>query len=157
MHFERRIFVFQKSMFTMYVYRQRQKRITKAPDSLDIPTIWSGYSGSKLTMSLVNVLFKIWSLFIVLTLIFLPKNVKCKATPIFSKNICELDILLTRTVNILTTNEHVKLMMFWTSGPWAFAVRLQEWMDESIPNYWRTKLYESAQFEHYVYRKFRTP
>ena len=33
-----------------------------------------------------------------------------KATHIFfSKNNCELDIVLTRTVNILTTNEHVKL------------------------------------------------
>ena len=29
----------------------------------------------------------------------------------FSKNTCELDIVLTRTVNILTTNEFVKLMM----------------------------------------------
>ena len=35
----------------------------------------------------------------------------------FSKNTCELDIVLTRTVNILTTNELVKLMMLWTTGP----------------------------------------
>ena len=32
----------------------------------------------------------------------------------FSKNNCELDIVLTRTVNILTTNELVKLTMLWT-------------------------------------------
>ena len=29
----------------------------------------------------------------------------------FSKNTCELDIVLTRTVNILTTNELIKLTM----------------------------------------------
>ena len=41
-----------------------------------------------------------------------------KATHIFSaKNMCELDIVLTRIVNILTTNELVKLMMLWTTGP----------------------------------------
>ena len=34
-----------------------------------------------------------------------------KATHIFSKNTCDLDILLTRTVNILTTNKLVKLTM----------------------------------------------
>ena len=36
----------------------------------------------------------------------------------FSKNTCELDIVLTGTVNILTTNELIKLMMLWTTGPW---------------------------------------
>ena len=36
---------------------------------------------------------------------------------IFSKHTCELDIVLTRTVNILTTNEPVKLMMLWSTGP----------------------------------------
>ena len=36
----------------------------------------------------------------------------------FSKNTCELDIVLTRTVNILTTNELVKLTRLWTTGPW---------------------------------------
>ena len=42
-----------------------------------------------------------------------------KATHIFfSKNICELDIVLTRTFNILTTNKLVKLTMLWTTGPW---------------------------------------
>ena len=35
----------------------------------------------------------------------------------FSKNTSELDIVLTRTVNILTTNELVKLTMLWTTGP----------------------------------------
>ena len=80
-------------------------------------------------------------------LIFLLKNVSsfCKATHIFSpkiadifaekmwvafafakathiflnKNTCELDIVLTRTVNILTTNELVKLAMLWTTVPWS--------------------------------------
>ena len=40
-----------------------------------------------------------------------------KATHIFSKNTCELDIVLTRAVNILTTNELVKLTTIWTTGP----------------------------------------
>ena len=43
----------------------------------------------------------------------------------FTKNICELAIVLTRTVNILTTNEHVKLTMLWTAGP-----RYQLWDHE---------------------------
>ena len=44
-------------------------------------------------------------------LIFLLKKF-AKATHIFfQQNTCELDIVLTRTVNILTTNELVKLMM----------------------------------------------
>ena len=41
-----------------------------------------------------------------------------KATHIFfSKNTCELDTVLTRTVSILTTNELIKLTMLWTTGP----------------------------------------
>ena len=45
------------------------------------------------------------------TLIFLLKK-NCKSsTHFFSKNICEFGIVLTRTVNILTTNELVKLTM----------------------------------------------
>ena len=35
----------------------------------------------------------------------------------FSKNTYELGIVLTRTVNILITNELVKLTMLWTTGP----------------------------------------
>ena len=43
----------------------------------------------------------------------------CKSySHFFSKNTCELIIVLTRTVNILTTNELVKLTMLWTTGPW---------------------------------------
>ena len=34
----------------------------------------------------------------------------------FSKNTYELDIVLTWTVNILTTNELVKLTVLWTTG-----------------------------------------
>ena len=49
-------------------------------------------------------------------LLFLLKNVSsfciCKSySHFFSKNTCELDIVLTRTVNILITNELVKLTM----------------------------------------------
>ena len=40
-----------------------------------------------------------------------------KATHIFfSKNTCELDNVLIRTVNILATNELIKLTMLWTTG-----------------------------------------
>ena len=41
-----------------------------------------------------------------------------KLLTFFQQNICELDIVLTRTVNILTTNELVKLTMLWTTEPW---------------------------------------
>ena len=55
--------------------------------------------------------------------IFCWKNVSslciCKSySHFFSKNTCELNIVLTRTVNILTTNELVKLTMLWITGPW---------------------------------------
>ena len=40
----------------------------------------------------------------------------------FSKNTCDLYIVLTKTVNILTTNELVKLTMLWTTGPWYLEV-----------------------------------
>ena len=42
----------------------------------------------------------------------------------FSKNTCELDIVLTRTVNILTINELVKLTTLWTTGPWCLFISL---------------------------------
>ena len=75
-------------------------------------------SCSKLTMSLVNISLKLWSLNMAYTLIFLLKKKKCNSYPhFFSKNTCELDIVLTRIVNILTTNELVKLTVFWTTGP----------------------------------------
>ena len=41
-----------------------------------------------------------------------------KLLTFFSKNTCELDIVLTRAVNILTTNELIKLTTLWTTGPW---------------------------------------
>ena len=52
------------------------------------------------------------------TLLFLLKNVSRSYSHFFSKNTCELNIVLSRTVNILTTNELIKLMMLWTIGPW---------------------------------------
>ena len=52
-------------------------------------------------------------------LIFLQKkmwvafaNEMQKLLTFFSKNVCELDIVLTTTLNILTTNKLIKLMMF---------------------------------------------
>ena len=52
-----------------------------------------------------------------------------KATHIFfSKNTLELDIILTRTVNILTTNEIVKLTMLWTTGPWMILLARAGWI-----------------------------
>ena len=39
----------------------------------------------------------------------------------FSKSTCEFDIVLTRTVNILTTNKLVELTMLWTTGPRYFS------------------------------------
>ena len=77
----------------------------------------SGPTCSKLTMSLVNVSLKFFSSNMAYMLIFLlKKNVSsfciCKSYPhFFSKNTCELDTVLTRRVNILTTNELVKLAM----------------------------------------------
>ena len=40
-----------------------------------------------------------------------------KLLTFFQQNTYELDIVLTRTVNILTTYELVKLTMLWTTGP----------------------------------------
>ena len=40
-----------------------------------------------------------------------------KLPTFFNKKTCELDIVLTRTVYILTTKELVKLTMLWTTGP----------------------------------------
>ena len=64
-------------------------------------------------MSLVNVSLKLSSLNMAYMLIFLLKKcVFAKAIHMFfSKNTCELDIVLTRTVNILTTNKLIKLTM----------------------------------------------
>ena len=54
----------------------------------------------------------------------------CSYSHFFSKNNCELDTVLARTINILTTNEFVKLTMLWTTGPWSFChdcFSKQEW------------------------------
>ena len=69
-------------------------------------------SSSKLTMLLVNISLKLCSLNMTYMLIFLLK--KCdleKLISLFSKNTYELDIVLIRAVNILTTNKLVKLTM----------------------------------------------
>ena len=56
-----------------------------------------------------------------------------KATHIFfSKNTCELDIVLTRTVNNLTTNELVKLRRFEQLGPAEYRI-YPKYSDNLIP------------------------
>ena len=95
----------------------------KAKQSIKRPLPQTGPSCSKLTMSLVNVSLNLWSSNMAYALIFLLKNMRvafafAKATHIFfSKNTCEFDIVLTGTVNVLTTNELVKLTMLWTTQP----------------------------------------
>ena len=91
----------------------------------------TGPSCSKLTMKLVtcNVSLKLWSLNIAYMQNFCWKNVSsfciCKSySRLFSKNTCEFGIVLSRTVNILTTNELVKLATLWTTGLWSFAVNV---------------------------------
>ena len=107
-------------------------------------SIWTpGPICSKLTMSLVKISLKLWSLTMAYTLIFLLKKMWvafafAKATHIFfSKNTCELDIVLTRTVNILTTNKLVKLTMLWATGlrgitPYFCKCTLVFWQEISI-------------------------
>ena len=64
------------------------------------------------------------------TLIFLQK--KCKLLTFFSKNTCELDIVLTRTITILTTNELVKVTMLWTTGP--LRIQVHNWNTKNLAN-----------------------
>ena len=80
------------------------------------PFLQSGPNCLKLTMALVNASLKLWSLNMAYMLICLLKKmwvvfVLPNATYIFffQKNNCELVIVLTRTVQILITNEFVKL------------------------------------------------
>ena len=49
-----------------------------------------------------------------------------KLLKFFSKNICELDIVLTSTVNILTTKELVRLKMLWTTEPRSSMIKERE-------------------------------
>ena len=72
-------------------------------------------------MSLVNVSLKFWSLNTANTLIF--SLLKCEwllhlqnFLEFFSKNTRELYIVLTKTVNIMTTSYLVQLTMFWTTS-----------------------------------------
>ena len=62
------------------------------------------------------------------------KNVK-SYSHFFSKNTCELDIVLTRTVNILTTNKLVKLRMLWTTGLWHLVLTNLFWEDSSTTTF----------------------
>ena len=89
----------------------------------------SGPSCSKLTMSLVNDSLKFTSSDTQIFWNFLLKNVSsfcsAKATHIFSaKNIRILYIESAKTVNEMTLNELVKLMMLWTTGPWKWSHKI---------------------------------
>ena len=114
---------------------------------------------SKLMMLLVNVSLKLWSLNMPYMLIFLlKKNVSsfciCKSySHIFSKNTCELDIVLTKTVNIFTTNKFVKLTILWTTGPWMTLSTCLRWSESARSVYlrrhiftWRCPYYNKAQY-----------
>ena len=73
-----------------------------------------GPSCSKLTMLLVNVSLTLIIKYGIYANIFAEKNVSSfciskSYSHFFSKNNCELDIVLTGIVNIMTTNELVKL------------------------------------------------
>ena len=111
-------------MVPLFLYDRAKSALLGTP--LPSNPNWSTEpSCSKLTMSLVNVLLKLWSWkYGIYAIIFAEKNMSsfciCKSySHFFNKNICELDIVLTRTVNISTTNELVKLTMLWTTGPWS--------------------------------------
>ena len=89
----------------------------------------------KLTMSLVKSIVKTLTIkYGIYANIFAEKKwvafALAKATHnCFSKkNICELDIVLTRTVIILTTNELVKLTTFWTSEPRFLTTEKHQWL-----------------------------
>ena len=118
-------------IFTKHVRGQRRSRFANI--AFDKKVSYPGTNYSKLTMLLVKVSLKLWSLNMAYMQIYLLKKMWeafafAKATHIFfSKSICELDILLTRTINILTTNQLVKLTILWTTWPWwIFFLFLQE-------------------------------
>ena len=85
-------------------------------------------------------------------LVFAETNVSsfyiCKSySHLFSaKNTCELAIVLTRTVNILITNKHVKLTMLSTTGPWKTSywysseVHLLNTLDVIFNTFWLIKM-----------------
>ena len=81
-------------------------------------------SCSKLTMALVNASLKLWSLNMAYMPLFFLKNVSSLCSRkrdshfFFSQTICELDIVLTRTVKILITKELFKLTVLLTTGPY---------------------------------------
>ena len=62
-------------------------------------------------MLLVNGALKLCSLNMAYMVIFFAEKMCKSYSHFFSKNTCELDIVLTRTDNILTINELVKLMI----------------------------------------------
>ena len=108
-------------------------------------------------MLLVNVSLKLWSLNMAYTLIFLLKKIWvafafAKATHIFfSKNTCKFGIVLTRTVNILTTTKLVKLTSLWTTGPRCYRSCLpckNQWKSYQMwtPSSFSTNFYKGDSF-----------
>ena len=114
----------------MYLHPWRSHRPYRKSISLEMIQLYQecldwnyrpGPSCSKLTISLVNVSLKFWPLnraFMLIVLLKKYEKLLQLLTLFFSKNTCEIDIVLTRTVTILTTNELVKLTMFWTLKHW---------------------------------------
>ena len=97
--------------FKHWCLRNRAKRT----NLMILLTLTQGPSCSKLMMLLVNIPLKLWPLNVTYADIFAEKNVSSKSYSHFSnKNTCELDIVFTRTRNILTTNELLNLTMLWT-------------------------------------------
>ena len=129
-------------MITYFFFALSQLTYRQESCSSPIPNLGqsmqSGPSSSKLTMSLVNVLLELWSLNMAYTLIFLLKKMwvaLCKSySHFFSKNTCELDIVLTKTVNSLNTKKLVKLTMLQTTGPRSSSLQIMhKWsLDSSI-------------------------
>ena len=117
------IFFYPKTLLTCLFLHQNMLWVLTRSASLRhflwVPTTYvflelqekylSGPSCSKLMMSFVNISLKLWSLNMAYTGCY---------SHFFSKNTYELDIVLTMTVNVLTTTKLVKLTMLWTTGPW---------------------------------------
>ena len=69
----------------------------------------------------------------------------------FSKTTCKLGIILTRTVNILTSDELVKLTMLWTTGPWYLVYHIYlKYLDTLSTYHTSPKIWNSSFYEYYL-------
>ena len=118
----------------------------------------TGLSCSKLTVSLVNVSLNLWSLNMAYTQIFCWKKNKqtkkrwvakatciCKSYSHFFSAKIPVDIVLTTTFNILTTNELVKLTMLWTTETCSLRFRLT-WTQRSPGKIWSIQQWSRGDF-----------